>query len=239
MSGWIKLYRDIKYHWIWNDSTYLKAWITIILTVNHEDCKVLIAGELIECKRGQSLFSLSTWAKTFGKHWSIQKVRTFLKLLSNDKMITFEGLHKTTRLTVCNYELYQNNQQTDNTQITDKKQADNNEITTNNKNKEIKEEKKDKNNTKDFDLNFIDPKFLESFQSWIDYKKAKKQYYKNQQSFEACYRNLLKLSNNDPKIAYELVEWNMAQNYSGLFPLKINSQPKKEFDSKNVNSNWR
>lgn len=140
-EGWIKLFRSIKTHWIWDNSEYLKAWITILLTVNHEDKKVLIHGELITCLRGQSLLSLQNWANLFGKKWSIQRVRTFFDLLKSDSMITTEGLQKSTRLTVCNYECYQDLQQTNNKQITFKQQTDNTQVTTNKNEKNEKNEK--------------------------------------------------------------------------------------------------
>lgn len=145
MEGWIKIHRQIKDHWIWEDPAYLKAWLGILLTVNHEDKKVLIQGELIECKRGQSLLSLAGWVKCFGKKWTIQRVRTFFELLKQDEMITTEGLRKTTRLTVCKYDDYQLEQQAKNKQRTSREQADN-KLTTTNKNEE--EENKNEKNVK-------------------------------------------------------------------------------------------
>ena len=82
LTGWIKLYRSIKKHWIWSKGkplTRLEAWILILIEVNHNGEKCLIGGSLLECKRGQKLYSIETWAKMF--FWSIQKTRTFLKLL--------------------------------------------------------------------------------------------------------------------------------------------------------------
>ena len=143
MSGWIKLHRKITCHWIFQKPEYLHAWITILLKVNHSDKKVLIQGELIECGRGQSLNSLATWTGLFGRGWTIQKTRTFFKLLKNDNMINIEGLRKTTRLTVCNYDSYQDEQHTNNTQTTRKQHTDNTQITTN---KNDKNDKNDKNN---------------------------------------------------------------------------------------------
>lgn len=130
MEGWISLHRKIKEHWIWGNSFYLKAWIQLILDVNFEDNKVLIEGELIDCQRGQSVKSLKTWSKDFGKNWTIQKVRTFFKLLENDHMIILEGLRKTTRITICKYDSYQLMQHTDNKEITHKQHTNNKEITT-------------------------------------------------------------------------------------------------------------
>lgn len=126
MEGWIKIHRQIKENWIWDNPLYLKAWIGILITVNHENKKILIEGELIECNRGQSLLSLMGWSKLFGKTWTIQRVRTFFKLLKDDAMIEVEGLRKTTRVTVCNYDSYQDQQQTNNNETTTKQQPDNN-----------------------------------------------------------------------------------------------------------------
>jgi hypothetical protein len=149
MEGWIKIHRQIRENWIWDNALYLKAWITILLTVNHDDKKTLIQGELVECKRGQSLLSLAGWAKIFGKKWTIQRVRTFFELLKNDEMIMTEGLRKTTRLTVCNYDVYQNQQQASNKQTTDKEQAENNK-------QEGEEYKKGKKKTTPKSYEFID-----------------------------------------------------------------------------------
>ena len=133
MNGWISIDRDIKYRWVFKYDQYFITWETILLDVNHHDNKVLIDSEIIDCKRGQSLNSLQTWCNIFGKNWSIQKVRTFFKLLENDSMIQLEGLRKTTRLTVCKYDSYQVDQHTNNTQTTSKQHTNNTQVTTNNK----------------------------------------------------------------------------------------------------------
>ena len=169
MEGWIKIHRQIQKHWIWNNAEYLKAWIAILITVNHEDNKVLIHGELFNCGRGESLMSLQNWVKIFGKNWTIQKVRTFFTLLENDAMICTKGMRKTTCLTVCNYDSYQDLQQTNNKQTTDKQQANNKQITTN------KNEKNDKNekNYKEEDIIISDEikklkEDFERFNNWLD-----------------------------------------------------------------------
>lgn len=144
MSGWIKIYRDIQGHWIWKNPAYLKAWINILLTVNFEDKKVLIESELIDCKRGQALLSLQSWVKILGPGWTLQRVRTFFNLLKDDGMIDTEGMRKTTRLTVCKYEQYQDLQQANNKQTTDKQQAGNKQVTSTKEGKEGKEQKKER-----------------------------------------------------------------------------------------------
>ena len=170
MEGWIKIHRQIQKHWVWSNAEYFKAWIAIIMFVNHEPKKVLIHGELFECDRGQSLMSLQNWVKIFGKNWTIQKVRTFFTLLENDAMICTKGMRKTTCLTVCNYDSYQDLQQTNNKQTTDKQQANNKQITTNKNDKNYKNEKKE---IKEEDIIISDEikklkEEFERFNKWLD-----------------------------------------------------------------------
>jgi hypothetical protein len=152
--GWIKLDRSIKDHWIWTDPVYLKAWITMIMDCNHQSKSVLIKGQLLECNRGQSLNSLQTWAIIFGRGWTLQKVRTFFELLKKEHMINTEGLKNTTRLTICNYDTYQDSQHSDNTQesenSTTSQHSDNILITTNKKVKKGNNEKNE-NINEDFE----------------------------------------------------------------------------------------
>lgn len=104
-TGWVKLFRSIRKHWIWKDPIKLKWWIDILLEVNHSGQKVPIGYEIFECNRGQSIKSLKNW----GEDWNVSKdkARNFLRMLEKDNMITLENLSKTTRLTVCNYDSYQ------------------------------------------------------------------------------------------------------------------------------------
>ena len=102
--GWIMLHRSIKTHWIWASDNRFKWWIDILLSVNHSEKKVLIKNTLVDCGRGQSIKSLDSWAKD----WNVTKktVSDFFKLLQKDEMIFIENLKITTRLTVCNYDSY-------------------------------------------------------------------------------------------------------------------------------------
>jgi hypothetical protein len=70
-NGWISLHRKIQNHWIWEDPLKLKWWIDILLTVNHSDGEINIGLQLFDCKRGQSVMSLSSWAK----RWGYPKIR--------------------------------------------------------------------------------------------------------------------------------------------------------------------
>lgn len=108
-AGFILLHRSIRNHWIWKDANKYQWWCDILMECNHSNQKVSIGFDLIECKRGQSLNSLLTWSKMW--RVDVSTVRRFFKLLENDKMIVTENVQKTTRLTVCNYGIYNDFQQ--------------------------------------------------------------------------------------------------------------------------------
>lgn len=142
-GGWIKIHRKLSEHWLYQDSNYLHWWIDILLNANFEDKKVLIKGALYDCKRGQSVYSLDTWAKRWGADKS--KVRRFLNMLETDGMITLENISVSTRLTVCKYECYQDERHADETQVKRKRNADETQMTPTKEFKNDNKEKKEEN----------------------------------------------------------------------------------------------
>ena len=116
MSGWIKIHRSIKDHWLYTEKrvfSRFEAWNDILLTVNYSDAQTLIKGKLYNVKRGESILSLDSWAKRWG--WEKSSVRRFLKLLENESMVVLDSDNVTTRLTVCKYESYQDERNADET----------------------------------------------------------------------------------------------------------------------------
>jgi phosphoglycerate-specific signal transduction histidine kinase len=115
MPGWIKIHRQFLDHWLCNEYrplTKREAWENMLLWANYAEVDVLIKGQVIKCGRGQLVYSLETLSEKF--NWSVGATRHFLKLLQKDNMILVEGLKYTTRITICNYDKYQDEQQTDN-----------------------------------------------------------------------------------------------------------------------------
>lgn len=139
VEGWLKLSRKINTHWIWKDPVKLKWWIDILLTVNYENNKTSIGYKVFECKRGQSLLSLQSWAKKWGVSKSV--VNNFFNMLENDGMIVIENETVTTRLTVCNYDTYQQSENTINTDEERIENASRTQQSTIKERKEIKESK--------------------------------------------------------------------------------------------------
>lgn len=142
MAGWIKLYRDITDHWIWQEKPFDKrsAWIDLILMANHKDNKFVFGNELTEVKRGSFITSVRKLCDKWG--WSNTKVTSFLQVLKNDNMIDYLSDTKKTVVTIVNYGLYQDINDTETTQ---KRHENDTETTQKHTNKNDKNVKNDKN----------------------------------------------------------------------------------------------
>jgi uncharacterized phage protein (TIGR02220 family) len=137
MSGWIKINRDLSNHWIWQNSDYLKWWLDMLIEVNHTPSKVNIKNIIYECNRGEKLYSLDTWAKRWNTNKS--KVRRFFELLQDEGMIVVKSETQTTRVTICNYDSYQSNDDGVETQMKRKRNANETHLTPIQERKERKE----------------------------------------------------------------------------------------------------
>lgn len=103
---------------------------------------------------------------------------------------------------------------------------------------------KDKDNNKDNNKDnylylrekFIEsvlPEFKEIVLEWINYKKSKKQTYKNEKSLQLMYKKLLQLSENNPLKAKAIINEAMANNYSGFYDVNRN------IECENTEQSWR
>ena len=116
MAGFQKVYRSIQNHWLWEDKPFSRgqAFIDLILLVNHSDKKTVIDGEMVEVKRGSKITSLRKLGDGWG--WSPSKVKKFLEQLQKDNMITFKCDNKKTVVTIENYNVYQDGENTEQSQ---------------------------------------------------------------------------------------------------------------------------
>lgn len=67
----------------------------------------------------------------------------------------------------------------------------------------------------------------EQITKWIEYKKARKESYKTEQSLMAFAKKLFTLSGGKPDIADQIIEQSMANNWAGIFELKQNQKKEK------------
>ena len=104
-KGYIRLYRDIRKHWIWSNPEALRAWIDLIMMANHEDKTFYFDGKLITIDRGSFITSVRKLAIRWG--WSKDRVLRFLRVLEQDSMIDRKRDTKKTLITIENYGFYQ------------------------------------------------------------------------------------------------------------------------------------
>lgn len=76
-----------------------------------------------------------------------------------------------------------------------------------------------KENANELDFSIVAPEFMECVNTWLAYKKEKKQTYKPK-GFVVFYKKLVADSNNNPIVAAKMIENSMANNYAGVFKLK-------------------
>ena len=103
--GYIPLYRSIQNHWLWQDEEPFdnrSAWIDILLSVNHEDKKLKVSGQIITIHAGQMWTSYKKLGRNW--HWSRPRVYRYIKMLISDEMIVVDGTPNGTLLTVINYD---------------------------------------------------------------------------------------------------------------------------------------
>lgn len=113
MSGWIKLHRSLKDHFLFdfNEPDKALAWIDLLLSANHKEQTVKIKGRSFVVGRGQLCMS----QVTLQQRWKMSqnKVKRFLMLLKSEGMIDVQTNDLTTLITICNYDSYQDDERTD------------------------------------------------------------------------------------------------------------------------------
>lgn len=110
MQGWIKLHRQIQDSWVWEEKPFSRgqAWVDLLLMANHKEQKVLIGNELVVLQPGTIITSERKLMERWG--WSKTKVRAFIGILEQDKMVRKRTKHKQTALIVEKYTIYQENE---------------------------------------------------------------------------------------------------------------------------------
>jgi len=181
-SGWIKLHRSIKNHWLFNNDKFFKWWVILLIEVNHKDNKIQLGYNLHEIKRGQSAKSLRSWAKLFNSE--VKQVVKFFDLLESDNMIKREilgkGKQSTTLINIENYSTYQGSSETQETTQRTTREPRNEPRergTNNNDNKD--------NNVKNEIIGKVKPSHIAPFLSWLEYRKQIKKPIKAEKTLVA------------------------------------------------------
>lgn len=110
-KGWIKTYRDITDHWVYQDNLRFKAWMDLLLRANHKGKRIRFNKGFIDIKKGQTITSLQKLADS----WlcSRNTVSTILKEFESDGMIEVNSSKHGTLITIVKYSDFQGVQDTD------------------------------------------------------------------------------------------------------------------------------
>lgn len=207
--GYIKIYRKIFDHWLWDDSIKSKfeAWVLLLKMANHEDKKIMFNGSIVDVKMGDIITSevkLSTMLK-----WSRTKVRKFLDTLSDDKMIVQKKDRKKTYLSICNYTEYHQTKK-------EKEQVKNIKKTSKKHKEELLRTKEETNYS--FPENYSD----ELKVSFLGFVKNREELKKpvTELAFTGLVNKLNKLSCGNESAALEIIENSLINSWSGFFALK-------------------
>ena len=119
-NNYLMLSRKLLSNELWKERRVFskaEAWIDILFTVRYSEKPdfVPFGYNTLICHRGESLKSIETWATRWG--WSKSKVVRFFGMLKKRNMIETQSETVTTRLTVCNYELYNKHRNAKETQM--------------------------------------------------------------------------------------------------------------------------
>jgi len=112
-KGWIKVYRDIRDHWIWSCERHSKqsAWFDLLMMVNHEDHTIMVGNKRIVVHRGQVWTSYKKLKDSW--QWSNDRLYGFIDQLVEDHMIAVNPTNTGTLITVLNYKKYQGSSDVD------------------------------------------------------------------------------------------------------------------------------
>lgn len=117
MSGWIRLWRQIREHQFWQERrrfSKAEAWIDLLMDAAFEDHNAVLGSTVIRVKRGQALISQRKKAIRWG--WSRQATLNFISVLRRLQMVGHEVGHGPeggyTLLTINNYEKFQGSDET-------------------------------------------------------------------------------------------------------------------------------
>ena len=107
MEGWVKVYRSVLDHWVWNKKPFSKgqAWVDLILLANHQEIKDFSNGSLRVFSKGTVNRSIESLSERWG--WDRRKTKRFLNALQVDGMVNVNSTTNGTTITLENYSSFQ------------------------------------------------------------------------------------------------------------------------------------
>ncbi|HZK28129.1 MAG TPA: hypothetical protein VFD00_11405 [Thermoclostridium sp.] len=232
-NGWIKLHRKLLDSEIFASQIGLKIWLWCLMKASHK--KRFIP---IKIGKGERTVTVVKGSFIFGRHSAEKElningstVYKWIHKLQDMDMVNIESNNHYSIITICNYESYQD---VDDDEVTAIKQPRNSHVTAikqpRNTYKNVKnvENVKKKNVVEKLELS---DEWEEVVLEWLEYKKARRESYKNERSIKAFTTKLKNLSGGDVAAAKNIIEQSFANNWAGIFELKGGKNEKNRTDS--------
>lgn len=119
MTGWVRVSRSIFEHDLFahEPMSEREAWLWLVAKAAWKDTQHRVGGVVHDVPRG-ALFATLRELQSAWKWGSDGRVRRFLDLLENQRMIQRSGDAGKTRITICNYSKFQDGERTDDAAMT-------------------------------------------------------------------------------------------------------------------------
>lgn len=224
-GGWIKIYRSIQDHWIWDNPIYLKWWLDLLLIVNHKPNDVLVNGKIETIDVGERLTS----EIKLSERWNVDRktVRRFLNLLEKEQMITLaKSRQKGTTVKVVKYSDYQQFSEVVRDNKKDNEVYNAKDITRDNGrdiNKNDKNENNDKNEKNIYSDSADDKESMIPYKEIIDYLnnqtgKNFRNILSNQKFIKARWKDGYRLEDFKKVVDIKLLKWKNTEYEKYLQP---------------------
>lgn len=214
-KGFIKLPRSLlSEKWASNPQS-LSVAVHLLAMASLED-KLYNGARL---GRGQVLTSVRKLAKISGL--TERAVRTALRAQQATHFLTQQVTHRFSIITICKFDIYAGKMSTSDTASDTQNAQQPTHINKNNK--------ENKNNTISIEeiLLSVEDNWRSIIEQWLQYKKDSGKPYKSARAVQSFITNLRNNSGNNASTAAEMVNNAMANNWSGVFPLRKQSTPNK------------
>lgn len=126
MSRWVRIQADVFEHPVFAAEPFSEreAWLWLIAKAAWRETRHRVGSSVVTVPEG-SLFVTLREMQTAWRWRSDTRVRTFLRMLENERMILVDSNAGKTQVTICNYSEYQNPERTENAEITHEKRTEN------------------------------------------------------------------------------------------------------------------
>lgn len=215
-NGWIKLHRKMLDNpIIMKDADHLAVWMYLLLNATHAEYPALFKGQKITLQPGQ----LITGRKSIAVKLMISesKVTRILNAFENEHQIEQQTSNKNRLVSIVNWDLYQSIEQQIELQMNNNRTTSEQQVNTN---KNVKNNKKDKNVINNYSEN---PALNDAILEFVKYRKGIKKPMTDR-AVSLMISKLDKMT-SDVNEQIEIINQSILNGWQGIFPLnKQNNQ---------------